>query len=234
MPIRLLCGMPLPRLAAAILSVAFVAAAPAPPADPPQMPSQLYLPAAASGYRFAPKTKAWRPTTFGEQTYILRALNDTDRRNFAGELARPIPAPTFGLFAFGTGALNGWCSVHALPFIKPKLLCRSWDGTLDIDLDSERFDRSSRGGFIEGSDRTMLVELGSCSPIVGSTVSHGTMVVHHEATIMGEVNVIPACLSRRVSLGRDRPDPIWSCHQRDDLMHHRQRGGPANHFEQAG
>lgn len=129
------------------------------------MPSQLCLTAAASGYRFVPKTKAWLPTTFGEQKYILRALNDTDRQSFSDELAAATPSPTFGLFAFGTGALNGWCSIHAPPFIKPKLLCKGWDGTLDIDPDSGRFERFSRGGFIEGSNRTVLVELGSCSPI---------------------------------------------------------------------
>ena len=129
------------------------------------MPSQLCLTGAASGYHWDPKAKAWLPATFGEQKYMLRALNDTDRWNFAVDFAGAAPAPTFGLFAFGTDALNGWCSVHPPPFIKPKLLCSGWDGTLDIDRDSGKFERFSRGGFIEGSDRTVLVELGSCSPI---------------------------------------------------------------------
>lgn len=165
MQVRLLCGMPLPRLLPAALCTFLVAAAPAPYTDSPQMPSQLCITGSASGYRFDPKVKAWLQATFSEQRYILRPLNDTDRQNFASDFAGQDPSPTFGLFSFRKGALNGWCSVHAPPFIKPKLVCSGWDGTLDIDPDTGRFERFSRGGFIEGSDRTVLVELGSCSPI---------------------------------------------------------------------
>ena len=159
-----LYGMPLPRILVVLCAV-LVAAAPPQPENPPRMPSQLCLAGAASGYRFDRTAKMWIPTTFGEQKYILRALNDTDRRNFAAELVAANPPPTFGLFAFGTGALNGWCSIHAPPFIKPKLLCSGWDGTLDIDPETGRFEKFTRGGFIDGSERTVLMEMGSCSPI---------------------------------------------------------------------
>lgn len=129
------------------------------------MPSQLCITGAASGYRFDQKAKKWLQAAFGEQRYILRALNETDRQNFSMQFLDMDPPPTFGLFAFGTGALAGWCSIHAPPFIKPKLLCSGYDGMLDIDPDSGRFQRYSRGGFIEGGDRAAVVELGRCSPI---------------------------------------------------------------------
>ena len=157
--------MPSPRNLIPFLTMVLSAAAPAPSADPPQMPSQLCIARSAVGYRLDPRSKGWIVVRFAEQKYILRAFTGADRQTLPDISSGIGPAYDFGLFEFATGNLAGSCSVHAPPFIKPKLVCGGWNGTLDIDPFSGRFERFSRGGYVPGGDGTVVVELGVCRPI---------------------------------------------------------------------
>jgi hypothetical protein len=114
----------------------------------------LCLVEASAGLHYDPQSQSWRPQAFtATEKYILRRINDSDRKGKWSQVFKQRPEANWAFFEFGDPSRPAaTCSDQASEFSASRFACEQFSFDAAFDKDTLRFETTRRGAYMNQGD----------------------------------------------------------------------------------
>src|SRR5215831_7626324 len=109
----------------------------------------LCLVESSGGLHYDAQVQSWRQQAFGtDRKYILRRINDTDRKGEYSIVFEQRPKANWAFFKFGESFPTATCHDGVPEFLASRFACEANIHDAAFDKDSLRFEMVSHGAYI--------------------------------------------------------------------------------------